>query len=251
MATIKEKLKKIPVELRTLIESSEVDDILEQIADEFNIPPTWKGEFVRPVVAVLVGDLPPKDFVPVLSDNLDMTTDEALMLARRVNEKIFSVVKPFLAELYAIEDKKIARKLKVPRKPKIVMVQASPAVEPDIASEVLTVPEPILPPVSVPPMMPIPATPSSPVIPDLPATPEKPGLDTAPIEVVPPPVQPTFAPEEPKVMKGATPSPMTMHFNIAAAVAPAPLQRPAELPTVLSKKLGGMRSSDSYREIPE
>lgn len=251
MATTKEKLKKIPVELKTLIESSEIDDILEQIEDEFDIPPTWKGEFVRPVIAVLVGDLPPKDFVPVLSDNLDMTTDEALMLARRVNEKIFSVVKPFLAELYLIEDKKIARKLKVPRKPKIVMVQAPLVTEPALTPEVLSAPEPILPPVSTPPMMPIPAVPSNPVVPETPVAPEKPGHDTAPIEIVPPPVQPTFAPEEPKVMKGSTPSPMTMHFNVAAAVAPLPLQKPAELPTELSKKLGGMRASDRYRELPE
>lgn len=240
MATIKEKLQKIPVELKFLVQSTEIDDILDQIADEFDIPETWKGEFVRPVIAVLIGDLPPKDFVPVLSDNLAMTTDEALMLARRVNEKIFSVVKPFLAELYAIEDKKIARKLKVPRKPKVVMVQASPG----IVEQEVTIPEaaesttqPVVLPLEVPPE-------------------KKPGLDTEPIEVIPPPAQPTFAPEEPNVMSGAMPSPMTMHFNMAAAVgatpqAPAPLQKPSEPKTALSLKLGGMRAGDQYRELPD
>lgn len=248
MMSRKAKLNKIPGELKMLVGSTEIYDVLEEIAEEFDIPETWRGEFIRPVFDVLVGDLKPKDFVPVLSDNLAMPADEALMLARKVNEKIFSSVKPFLAQLYEIEDEKIARKLKVPRKPKVITVGAAFS-EGALAVSKKEIEQPSIVEAPIPPQ------------------PILPGRDTAPIEVIPPPVQPTFAPEEPPVMLNAVPSPMTMHFAQApapvSAVAPAPEvviktteptveEKPTSNPTILTQKLGGMRaSSDTYRESIE
>lgn len=285
MASIKEKLKVIPKELKTLIESSEFDEVIDEIMDEFFLPDTWRIELVRPVVAVLVGDLSPKLFIATLTDNLNLKPDEALMLARQINERIFKDVKPYLAELYSIEDEKIARRLRIPRKPREIVVGSNiDLTEVKVEEPVIEVGErgneggavearQLIPPVQI-----IESSQSVQNVLDMQTSAEIASpdvyvtapanrtvsmpLDSAPIEIIPPPVQPTFAPEEPAVRIGAVPSPLTVHFAAQTAQAnpqtqpeaavtkplEAPLQKPADLPqSALAQKLGGMRG-DAYRE---
>lgn len=118
MNPVLEKLDSLPIELRAIIEGDEVIEIIDSICDEVDIPYSWRGELIRATIKVLSGLLRPNEFVPFIMDEYYLDEDEALSLASKINEKIFSAVKPQLASLYNIEDKQIAKKLQVPKKPK-------------------------------------------------------------------------------------------------------------------------------------
>lgn len=118
MNPVLDKLDSLPVEIRAIIEGDEIISVIDNICNESDIPYSWRGELIRATVRVLCGLLPPKEFVPFIMDEYFLEHDEALAIASKINEKIFSAVKPQLASLYNIEDKKIAKKLQVPKKPK-------------------------------------------------------------------------------------------------------------------------------------
>jgi hypothetical protein len=146
-------------------------------------------------------------------DELYLEQEEALHLALEINNRIFSAVKPQLASLHHIEDNRIARRLKVPHKPR----QAQIIEETELMSE---------------PEMTV-----------------APSADPAPAEQIAATIEYTqSAPEE-----GSIPSPMTTHFAQAPVLPPAPaapVPHPitlAPLSSPLTAKLGNLRG-DAYRE---
>jgi hypothetical protein len=131
MNLVLSKLSSLPVELRALVESDDVIFVIDEISEKFGIPESWRGELIRATVRVLTGIMEPKDFIPFIAEEYDMTNEEALHLALAINERIFSAVKPQLASLHHIADDRLARRLKVPHKPR----QAQIAEETELMEE--------------------------------------------------------------------------------------------------------------------
>ncbi len=216
------RMSKLPVELRALIESDDVIYVIDEIGDKFDIPEAWRGELIRATIRVLSGIMQPKDFIPFLVSEYDLSNEEALKLALAINEKIFSAVKPQLASLHNIADNRIARRLKVPHKPRQMQ----------IANETELLPES--------------------------EAPIAPSADPAPAEQIatiqyvapapqlgsqPSPMTTHFA-QIPPLPQFVTPGAVNPAMRVPHPVVETPLRSP------LTSKLGNMRSGDPYREQP-
>ncbi|HXK37785.1 MAG TPA: hypothetical protein VJ579_01840 [Candidatus Paceibacterota bacterium] len=216
MNPVLSRLSALPVELRALIEADDVIYVIDEVSDKFEIPEGWRGEIVRATIRVLSGVMEPKEFIPFLMDELYLDQEEALHLALEINKRIFSAVKPQLASLHRIEDSKIARRLKVPHKPRQTQIIEE--------SQLMSEPEMTV----------------------------APSADPAPAEQL----AATIQYRESVPLEGSVPSPMTTHFaqvplpqaapKPPAAPVPHPLVE-APLQSPLNAKLGNMRA-DAYRE---
>lgn len=211
MNPVLQKMYNLPPELRIIVEGDEVTKIIDSIGEKYEIPYAWRGELIKATVRVLSGLMKPDAFIPFIMEEYLVDQEEALHIALDINKQIFSAVKPQLASLYNVADEKIARRLKVPHKPR----QSQIAEETELLSE---------------PTMPI-----------------APSADPAPAEQIATTVQYTA----PVPQEGSIPSPMTAHFaTIPLETPPAPVPHPivtAPMNSPLASKLGNMRG-DAYRE---
>lgn len=212
MDSVLTRMNTLPVELRALIEADDVIYVIDEVGEKFDIPESWRGGIVRATIKVLAGIMQPKDFIPFLMSEYFFDQEEALHIALDINARIFSAVKPQLASLHHISDDKIARRLKVPHKPR----------QAQIIEEMQLMEEPVM------------------------ST--APSADPAPAEQIATTIQ--YTPPVPQA--GSFPSPMTAHFaQPPLPPAPAPrVPHPlveAPLSSPLTAKLGNMRG-DAYRE---
>lgn len=146
MSEVSKQLEHIPPEVRAIIESDEISEVIHHICVQFQIPEEWSGELLRATVRILAGLMKPSDFVPFIIDEYWVEDEEALAIAQAINARIFSLVKPQLALIHKITDDTLAHRVKVPKKPKEEVVAGAAREEvPQTAQAQNPVPSPLSP----------------------------------------------------------------------------------------------------------
>lgn len=99
-----EYYEKAPEEIKEVVDSYETATILGDIARENNVDVNGFGNPVigRLTGRILIGMINPKDFIPNLEKELDISNEKARIIAKEVNEKIFAPVKDFLIEIHQL-----------------------------------------------------------------------------------------------------------------------------------------------------
>ena len=135
----KDYYQKVPQKIQEITDSFETSDTLAQIAIDHSVDNEGLAnrELGRLTGQVLVGMLPPKNFVPALVEKLNIPKEKAQEIAKEINQKIFSQVKDLLIEIHGLkktqkpaitesfgetkQKKEEPAEIKVPKKLKIPM----------------------------------------------------------------------------------------------------------------------------------
>lgn len=113
-------LSLLPLNIRKLLTSLELSDVLVDINTKYKLteePKTYgeakesKGaKLIKIVVEVLKGELSPKSFSKILQEKLGTDAKTTKKIAEAIKQKVFSKVEEGLSELYATEKKPSALK---------------------------------------------------------------------------------------------------------------------------------------------
>ncbi len=105
MSLFQEKYNISPQKIQEAVDSDDVPEILADIALKNHIGDMGLGNPIlgRLVGETLVGFLHPKDFVPSLEKELEISNENARSIAKEVNEKIFSQVKDELIVMHNLD----------------------------------------------------------------------------------------------------------------------------------------------------
>jgi hypothetical protein len=147
-----------------------------------------EGEFIkvipRLITRLVVKDIDPKNFIPELADELELSFSAAKALAQEVEEKILRPVELPLRSEAGVDTKLIyfAEEMKVESPIVAVLREEEKPAQP--------VPTPITPP------SPMPSRPTPPPIPPRPSVGPQHNIGQEVMEVQPPPLKPTAAPEK-------------------------------------------------------
>ncbi len=86
----------IPKPVLDMLRSGDVMELTEQIAQSHGLEPQYYGALYRATVAVLKGELPPSGYVNQIIDEMELSREEAIVIAQEVNRDIFNKVKDSL-----------------------------------------------------------------------------------------------------------------------------------------------------------
>ncbi|MCK5027030.1 MAG: hypothetical protein KAS07_01285, partial [Candidatus Pacebacteria bacterium] len=105
MSLFQEKYNISPQKIQEAVDSNDAPEILADIALKNHIGDMGLGNPIlgRLVGEILVGLLHPKDFVPSLEKELEISNENARSIAKEVNEKIFSQVKDELIVMHNLD----------------------------------------------------------------------------------------------------------------------------------------------------
>jgi len=104
MITLRDKVKKvfpkIPEDIKELLSGTSLVDIVDEIADQFLIDESSANIVIEACTRLLIADIGPTEFIPLLQEDLDIDEERANTLAKELNQKIFAPVKTSLLVLH-------------------------------------------------------------------------------------------------------------------------------------------------------
>jgi hypothetical protein len=101
---ILEKYEQLPEDLKEAIFGAEVTGIVNSIGKKFNLHIDKIGELANETGMVMLGVTRPKEFVPNLSDRLEVDTETARKIAQDINSQIFMKVRESLKKIHNGEE---------------------------------------------------------------------------------------------------------------------------------------------------
>lgn len=271
MTTTDSKIKyhSLPEDIRAALESSDIDDAIEATGKAHSLHIDQTGVLYGLVNAVLTGQVQPSQFVSLLEKELAVTKDQAIGIAKEVNQKVFLPIRDSLKKIHGVDKEAPSRETaplekkkdviqaieapeSVPMRVRVVEVshtEPAPAVIPPAPP---VAPAPTLPPTPVVVVPPPLAKPTPPVVEmstlaPTPAPIVTPEAAPAPVVKLTPVVETVIAPPPPPVPAPA-PAPVAETIVVPAAPAPAPTmpavpKKPAPAP---APRAAGI---DPYREL--
>lgn len=90
----------LPEEIRDLLTSDEMVDKISEIGARQGAAEMEQGFLVRICANLMMGILPPADFVNTIATELDLSRDKAAYIAQEINRDIFSGVKEALKTVH-------------------------------------------------------------------------------------------------------------------------------------------------------
>lgn len=94
--------KDLPEDIRSAIESTAIDEAVEKIAQNFNLHVDQSGVVYEAANSILLGRMPPSNFVSMLTKEGKIDETTSLKIAREVNEKIFLAVRESLKKIHGV-----------------------------------------------------------------------------------------------------------------------------------------------------
>lgn len=99
---IKSVFARLPEEIRDLITSEDFNDRIEIIAKKHGLDEDQTGTLIRTTVRLLIGVIPPTQFVLAVTENIEVERDKAALIAQDINRDIFNPVKEELKQVHAL-----------------------------------------------------------------------------------------------------------------------------------------------------
>ena len=193
------KYEELPQDIREVFESDEIGKSVRTIGANFGLHIDQTGRVYNAVNLVLTGELEPTLFVETIAKNAAITNQQAVDIAKAVNEKVFLTVRESLKKIHGV-GKEAPTRQNAPLEKKKDVIQAIEA------------PESV--PMRVRVIEPTPASSPAPAV----ATPK------------PEPVAPVAPPIE-AVAPAPTPA-LVFPPAVEVAAAPTPIPAPAPTPVV-------------------
>src|SRR3989344_827380 len=122
---------KLPQKIRDVLSSENTTVILDSIGEKYDLSELERGFLMRITGKLLSGALPPTEFVKKIIADIDVTREQAIIIAQDLNRDIFNDVKDFLKEVHGAGVKPSAPK---PEKPASIPSAALPAIGPALPS---------------------------------------------------------------------------------------------------------------------
>ena len=183
---IMESYQNLPKDIQDAILSVDTADIIREIGENHKLMIDKIGELADETGLVMLGFTHPSEFIPHLSERLDVDRMLAREIAEEINTKIFFPIRENLKKIHAMEETQLAEEM--PSELKIS--PSEPIPETEIPQQTAPAPEPLTPPglqeISPTPSIPEPAPSETPPTPEI--------IMPPPAET---PVAPTPSPETP------------------------------------------------------
>ncbi len=90
----------LPEVIRDLITSEDFNDRIEAIATKHGLNEDQSSALIRITVRLLIGVIPPTQFVSSIIENTEIEREEAALVAQEINRDIFNPVKDALKEIH-------------------------------------------------------------------------------------------------------------------------------------------------------
>ncbi len=181
-----ESYQNLPKDIQDAILSVDTADIIREIGENHKLMIDKIGELADETGLVMLGFTHPSEFIPHLSERLDVDRTLAKEIAEEINTKIFFPIRENLKKIHAMEETRLAE---------------------EMPSEVKISPSEPIPEKEMPQVMPAPETPTSPAFQEIPPIPSMPEptpseMPSAPEIMLPPaetPATPTPSSETPAI----------------------------------------------------
>jgi hypothetical protein len=92
----------LPIPIRELLNAENTPSKIEAIAQKQGLGFVEQGFLVRITANLLRGELSPREFIPTISGELDVSREVASLIAQDINHDIFGEVKDALKEVHAV-----------------------------------------------------------------------------------------------------------------------------------------------------
>ena len=99
---LRKKYLELPEDLREAIFSIDSATVIQQIGKKHNLTVYQLGQLANDVGLVMLGLLPPREFIPRLQKDIEIDAEKARGIAKEVNEKIFAKIRESLKKVYKI-----------------------------------------------------------------------------------------------------------------------------------------------------
>lgn len=96
---LKAKYDKLPADVQTAIESSDVLMRLQGIGKKYGLLMDKVGILETKVASVMLGEMPTEEFVDAIEESLGLSTEDAIKLATDVNIEIFLPIRESLMKM--------------------------------------------------------------------------------------------------------------------------------------------------------
>lgn len=100
---ISEAYQKLPADLKEAISGVETVEAIQVIAKKYGLMIDKIGELSGEIGLLMLGIVPPQDFIPNLAKRLGVERDVARKIAEEVNEQIFKKVRESLKQIHGLE----------------------------------------------------------------------------------------------------------------------------------------------------
>ncbi|MCK5096293.1 MAG: hypothetical protein KAR24_02990 [Candidatus Pacebacteria bacterium] len=101
--TYAKKFEEAPEKIQNLIRLESTTACVASFEEFHNLNDTQRGNLATLVGCVLLGITHPKEFIPTIEKELEISNEVAKQIAKEVNEKIFAQVKDILITTYNLD----------------------------------------------------------------------------------------------------------------------------------------------------
>ena len=115
----------LPEKVRNRILSNDIEFASQEIGAAHKLSAEKSLDLEDEIMSILLGETHPKEFVGNLSSKLSISSEEAVSVAKEVNEIIFAPIKKELAEMHGIGAKKTGKNKTVKKKKPEEQINAS------------------------------------------------------------------------------------------------------------------------------